>query len=73
VRVSDFSLQKFVSQLSVDQISRNFVYLTRPEVISPPKKFQNLSTDGQENTAFGGKNTNPHAAIPSSADNQCTF
>ena len=28
----------------------------------------NLSTDGQENATFGAKNTNPHAAIPSSAN-----
>ena len=32
--------------------------------ISPPKNLPNLSTDGQENTTFEAKNTNPHALIP---------
>jgi len=58
-----FPFKSCVSQLSVDQISRNFLYF----YLSPQFFFQNLSTDGQENATFVAKNTNPHAAIPSSA------
>ena len=32
--------------------------------MSPKKCLPNLSTDGQENTTFEAKNTNPHALIP---------
>ena len=39
-------------------------------LISPQKFLPNQSTDSQENATFEAKNTNPHAAIPSSAYNK---
>ena len=66
-----FSFKSCVSQLSVDQIRRNLVYFELD--LSPPKIFQNLSTDSQENATCSLKVTNPHASIPSSVHKQDRF
>ena len=69
VRVSDFYLQKLRFSALCESNEQKFcILLTWPKTISRPKKFPNLSTDGQENATFSQKVTNPHASIPSSGD-----
>ena len=69
VRVSVVFLQKLhFSALCWPNPQKFGTLWTWPKVISPPKNFPYLSTDGQENATFSLKVTNPHASIPSSAD-----
>ena len=73
VRVSVFFLQKLrFSALCWPNQQKFGTLWTWPKVIKPPKNFPNLSTDGQENTTFSLKVTNPHASIPSSAHSRVT-